>query len=534
MASIFKPKGSKKYVILYFDEHGKRRKVIGATDKGVTERLARDLENKVLLRREGVIDARDEARRAHEARPVADHLADWHADLVARGVTSKQANQNRTRAGRVIELAKARRLSDLTPSSVQAALGAVRGEGLALRSVHHYTRVIKSFSRWLHRDGRTKDDVLAHVAPPKNPEGDPSRRRRALGPEEAARLVQAAENGPIIFRMTGADRAMLYRLALGSGLRAAELASLAPESFRLDDDPPAVVVAAGYSKRRREDVQPIRSDLAELLRPWIASKPSGEPLFRITSYHTAEMIRRDLAAAGIPYETDSGVIDFHALRHSFVTSLARSNAPVKVIQSLARHSTPVLTLGTYAHVGLADQTAALDALPGLASNSNHPTTEAAALAATGTDGKRTATGSAPSLALAATEADTLPRDSGEALAVLKTAEAAMSPGVRIPPPPLRQLATRTESARLTATLPMGYDLGGNRPPADPEKQPPRRAATPKERKRLPTATENAPYCYQDCYQDSAPDLAALIDAWPSLPEPIRAAIVAMVRASMQA
>ena len=43
-----------------------------------------------------------------------------------------------------------------------------------------------------------------------------------------------------------------------------------------------------------------------------------------------------------------------------------SNAPVKVVQSLARRSTPTLTLGIYAHVGLFDQTAALDALPGQA------------------------------------------------------------------------------------------------------------------------------------------------------------------------
>jgi hypothetical protein len=61
-----------------------------------------------------------------------------------------------------------------------------------------------------------------------------------------------------------------------------------------------------------------------------------------------------------------------------------SRAPVKVIQSLARHSTPVLTLGVYAHVGLFDQTAALDALP-----EQPPTApEPAKMAATGTDGRR--------------------------------------------------------------------------------------------------------------------------------------------------
>ena len=42
MASVFKPKGSSKYVIFYFDENGSRRKKTGATDKAVTERIAND------------------------------------------------------------------------------------------------------------------------------------------------------------------------------------------------------------------------------------------------------------------------------------------------------------------------------------------------------------------------------------------------------------------------------------------------------------------------------------------------------------
>ena len=76
------------------------------------------------------------------------------------------------------------------------------------------------------------------------------------------------------------------------------------------------------------------------------------------------LVQADLKTAGIDYRDGSGrVVDFHALRHSFITALAMSKAPVKVIQSLARHSTPTLTLGVYAHVGLFDQTAALDALP---------------------------------------------------------------------------------------------------------------------------------------------------------------------------
>ncbi len=96
------------------------------------------------------------------------------------------------------------------------------------------------------------------------------------------------------------------------------------------------------------------------------------------------MIRRDLAAAGIDYRDASGrVADFHALRATFITLIVRGGASVKTAQSLARHSSPILTIGTYANVALHDQTAALDALPALDAPTPRP--ESATLAATGTD-----------------------------------------------------------------------------------------------------------------------------------------------------
>jgi hypothetical protein len=177
---------------------------------------------------------------------------------------------------------------------------------------------------------------------------------------------------------------MLYQLAMGTGFRANELRTLTLEAFNLDGDPPTVTVKAAYSKHRRDDVQPIRDDLVAALRPWLAHRAPGQPLFGRLTQRTAEMLRHDLEAAGVPYETNSGVADFHCLRHSYVTALAKSNAPVKIIQSLARHSTPTLTLGVYAHVGLYDQVAALDALPDLTRPA--PDSEPSSLAATGTDG----------------------------------------------------------------------------------------------------------------------------------------------------
>jgi len=55
-------------------------------------------------------------------------------------------------------------------------------------------------------------------------------------------------------------------VAVETGLRAGELRSLTRASFDLAGTPPTVAVEAAYSKRRRRDVLPLRSDMAATLK----------------------------------------------------------------------------------------------------------------------------------------------------------------------------------------------------------------------------------------------------------------------------
>ena len=175
---------------------------------------------------------------------------------------------------------------------------------------------------------------------------------------------------------------MLYDLALGTGFRAEELATLTPERFDLDADPPTVIVSAGYAKNGREAVQPIAVGLADRLRPWLARRPAGTPVFAGMTEKTAKMLRVDLKAAGVPYKTASRVADFHALRAAYVSNLVASGASVKTCQRLARHSTPALTIGFYAKASLHDIREAVENLPDLTPATPTP---ADSLAMTGTD-----------------------------------------------------------------------------------------------------------------------------------------------------
>ena len=80
--------------------------------------------------------------------------------------------------------------------------------------------------------------------------------------------------------------------------------------------------------------------------------------------NTAGLIRDDLTAAGIePTDRDGNVICFHSLRNSYISYLANSETPAKVVMQLARHSDPRLTFNTYARTFEEAEQKAISCLP---------------------------------------------------------------------------------------------------------------------------------------------------------------------------
>jgi hypothetical protein len=80
----------------------------------------------------------------------------------------------------------------------------------------------------------------------------------------------------------------------------------------------------------------------------------------------AESQRRRESKFLCPEDDSAQVIDFHALRHTFVSNLATGGVHPKVAQQLARHSTITLTMDRYSHLALIDLTAGISTLPTLA------------------------------------------------------------------------------------------------------------------------------------------------------------------------
>ncbi len=368
MASITKRRtrnGKARYSIQYYERPGLRRTRY-AKSLDVAKSIKRKVEEEAERRRHGLVDPLAERLAAEEAKHLGQHVEDFIATLRASGTTPKHLANTKHRLEAVIVAIGANRIGDLTPSAAQRAVGAMLEgeEAISLRTANSYLTSVKHFSRWLWRDGRARTHVLAPLKG-YNVATDRRRVRRALSDLEIGRLLRCAFEGPNVLGMIGPDRAMLYALAVGTGLRANELRSLTPESFALDATPATVTVEAGYSKHRRRDVLPLPPALASGLKPWLASKAPGERVFKLRD-RAAEMLRADLTAAEIPITTQDGVADFHSLRHTFISRLVRSGVNVKLAQELARHSDPKLTLNVYSHVGMEDKALAMSNLPELA------------------------------------------------------------------------------------------------------------------------------------------------------------------------
>ena len=573
---------AKRWYIDVRDANGTVRRVKGFADLKATEQLAAELERKASRVRSGHTDPAEE----HARRPLADHLKDYAAHLEAKGGTSKHVRLTIGRisalfagcgfafpkdmdAGNVSAWLNALRrdgapieLPDgdsFTPGDVAKLLGvgpsalartlsrhqlAATGNGKARRlprstveilvtnkakgagptTANHYIRAVRGFTRWLVKAKRIGSDPLdtLHLL---NEAVDVRRARRELTAEELRALLAGTRTSARTFRgLSGEDRFTLYLVAAGTGFRANALANLTPGDFDLDSQ--TVTLAARFNKSRKLKVQPLPADVAEVLRPYLTGKPAGSPVWGGTwssSSDGAEMLRRDLETIGIPYAVEGPdgpeYADFHALRHTFLTMLGRNGVDLRTAQELAGHSKPELT-ARYSHRRLYDLAGAVEKLPNLVPSKPDATAGQLPLRLTGTDGAGAVPGAVPG---AVTGGIRLHQTA------LKGTAGAFGPDARELLEPLENKrpgavlhraasnctsepgGTRTLDQRIN--LPLGYDSNTNR-----------------QQHLTPNAAAG---CSAGCSEQQSeggntdPELAALVAAWPTLPEPIRAGISAM-------
>jgi integrase/recombinase XerC len=265
---------------------------------------------------------------------------------------------------------------DFTHLNIRAFLGDLQKRSISRSSAARKLAAIRTFSRYMRREGVLDDDPSALVGTPKREQRLPAH----LGEAEMTRLLEMPDASHPLGRR---DRAIL-ELFYASGLRLSELVGLDIDDVNLSS---RIVRVLG--KGRKERLVPFNRSTETAIRAWlkdweplratareaglgalkgagrglgsragagkntsrgITSRRQPDPLFlnyaggRLSTRSVDRLVRRYVAACSTRFG-----ISPHALRHSFATHLLQRGADLRAIQELLGHAR-LSTTQRYTHV----------------------------------------------------------------------------------------------------------------------------------------------------------------------------------------
>jgi integrase/recombinase XerC len=275
-------------------------------------------------------------------------------------------------------------VADISPQSIRVFMGELHARGNSRASVARKLSAVRTFARYLRREGAIEGDPTALAASPKLDRRIP----RHLDLTEMEKLLETPDAAtPLGSR----DRAIL-ELFYASGLRLSELVGLDLADVNLSSRMVRVL-----GKGRKERIVPFNRTTLDAVRAWLqhreafvngtfvemlrATRRTGtaaqartkaaaplaarssaakrtrrddrDPLF--VNYRGGRLTARSVHRLVTRYVTRCSLrfgISPHALRHSFATHLLQAGADLRAIQELLGH-VRLSTTQRYTHVNVA-------------------------------------------------------------------------------------------------------------------------------------------------------------------------------------
>ncbi len=229
----------------------------------------------------------------------------------------------------------------LDSQHVRSFAAACHRAGLGPRSIQRRLSAVRSFYRYLLREGQTTSNPAQDVSAPKAARRLP----KTLDADQMTRLIEVSGDDPQVTR----DRAMM-ELLYSSGLRLAELVSLDLAAVDLSD---RTVRVTGKGNKAR--IVPVGSHAIAALRAWLKQRAnlagSGETaLFvgkrgsRISPRTVQARIKHWARVQGIDARVSP-----HMFRHSFATHVLESSGDLRAVQELLGHAN-ISTTQIYTHL----------------------------------------------------------------------------------------------------------------------------------------------------------------------------------------
>ena len=265
-----------------------------------------------------------------------------------------------------------RRRTELTASQfdhlqIREFLSELHRRGNTRSSAARKLAALRTFARYLRREGDIEGDPAALVGTPKREQRLPAH----LGESEMEKLLEIPDTSQPLGRR---DRAIL-ELFYASGLRLSELVGL-----DLDDVNVNSRMVRVLGKGRKERLVPFNPKAEAAIRAWLkdvaawpapdsalraspgsrrslvargSTRRQRQPLFlnyqggRLSTRSVDRLVRKYVAACSTRFG-----ISPHALRHSFATHLLERGADLRAIQELLGHAR-LSTTQRYTHVNAA-------------------------------------------------------------------------------------------------------------------------------------------------------------------------------------
>jgi integrase/recombinase XerC len=230
----------------------------------------------------------------------------------------------------------------LDARSVRRFVSALSASRLARRSIQRKLAAVRSFARFLVREGVLEADPTLGLSGPRAERRLPSFLRR-----KEIDLLFAEPSGPTEAELR--DRAIL-ELLYGTGIRLSELTSLTKRHLDLSGGLVRVV-----GKGSKERVVPVGRAAADALGAYLrvsggARQGRDEPLFRNArgGRLSGRSVQR-IVARRLGQVSEARQLSPHVLRHTFATHMLNAGADLRAVQELLGHASLTSTQ-IYTHV----------------------------------------------------------------------------------------------------------------------------------------------------------------------------------------
>lgn len=230
---------------------------------------------------------------------------------------------------------------ELDVHHVRALTAEAHRRGLSPRSLQRLLSALRSFFRYLIREGHVGNDPAADVSAPR------ARRRLpdVLDPDQVGRLVEAGGDDALASR----DRAIM-ELFYSSGLRLAELVSLDIHDVDLAE---GMVRVTGKGARTR--MVPVGRMAVGALQAWLRHRGElarEDVMALFVSRRGQRLSRRSVQMRLAHWSQRQGLdskVHPHLLRHAFASHLLESSGDLRAVQELLGHA-DISTTQIYTHL----------------------------------------------------------------------------------------------------------------------------------------------------------------------------------------